>query len=41
MKDKDCLAEGADRASRAICLLHAEVGGQGLLERMLSRFFVH
>ena len=34
MEDKDCLAEGADRASRAIFILHAEVGGQGLLERI-------
>ena len=34
MEDKDCQAEGADRASRAICILYAEVGGQGLLEQI-------
>ena len=36
MENDDCEAEGADRASRAICVLHAEVDGQGLLERISS-----
>ena len=34
MEDKNCQAEGADRASRVICILYAEVGGQGLLEQI-------
>ena len=34
MEDKDCQAGGADRASRAICILYAEVSGQGLLEQI-------